>query len=271
MSENLSSKNLFHFTDKDILKSILKDGFYALYCKEQILSTVFNKNLAAQYIPMVSFCNIPLTMVKSHCSLYGSYGIGLTKQWALRNRINPVLYSYRNSALMKTYSASQKEYEELVKEGLNNKAQKVFINNFIKSVIYLKPLEGRNKKGKPTFFYDEKEWRYVPSLANMSNIMLSHRKIVAGDVDFRFPNREKVKIKINSVRQLNTRILHHGIRHFEAYRLKFDLNDIRFIILKNSREVPTMIKFLLKNINSKIKVDTLIPKIITLEQLKEDF
>ena len=133
MSENLSSKNLFHFTKKNVLENILKKGFYAMYSREEIFSTVLNRNHPPHYIPMVSFCNIPLTMVKNHCNLYGSYGIGLTKGWAVKNKINPVLYSYRDSSLMKTYCKSTKEYRDLEKvynalekSGIDDKAKKAF-------------------------------------------------------------------------------------------------------------------------------------------------
>lgn len=285
MSEKLSSKNLFHFTKKSVLENILKNKFYAMYCKEEIFSTVFNKKHPPHYIPMVSFCNIPLTMVKNHCKLYGSYGIGLTKRWALRNKINPVLYSYRNSAYMKTYNTNDKQFKLLEKYLEKNKfpatfktknryvvsPKKIFLDSFKKPLLFLKPIEGLNKRGEKAFFYDEKEWRYVPELFNMNNAMIAYRKVKKSD--FRYPNREKVRVPISSIKHLNQKILKHGIRHFQAYRLSFELSDIKFIILKNDKDIPDMIKFINKVFDGedKNKLKTLVSKILTLEQFKEDF
>ena len=66
-----------------------------------------------------------------------------------------------------------------------------------------------------------------------------------------------------------------GIRHFEAYKLDFEISDIKFILLKKDSDVPGMIKYInqvfrQKKGNEKI-LKTLVSKIFTLEQLRQDF
>ena len=81
----LSSDTLIHFTNsKEALKGILADNFKIKYCQETIKLHGVEEVL---HIPMVSFCDIPLSQIKNHISSYGNYGIGLSKKWALKKRL----------------------------------------------------------------------------------------------------------------------------------------------------------------------------------------
>ena len=278
MSENLSSKNLFHFTEENVVKSILQRGFYALYREEFVLSMVFNKHMKAQYIPMVCFCNIPLTMVKNHCEIYGSYGIGLNREWAIKNKINPVWYSYANSALMNKFNDSQKEYEQLVKAGIDPKAERAIINNFIQPLLYIKPLYGKSKKNTDTSFYDEKEWRFVPRLKHFNNTFIAHKTVQQGKLDFRYSKNPRNKIPIKSIGELNQNILQNKVQFIARYKLRFKKEDIKYIILKEKSEVPGMIDFIntmikkgVNPIKEEEEAKALSSKILTLEQIHEDF
>lgn len=83
----LSSSSIIHFTNKKAyLKGILENNFHISYCSETVTFGTQNWSFHA---PMVSFCDIPLSEVKNHIEKYGSYGIGLTKEWASRNGLNP--------------------------------------------------------------------------------------------------------------------------------------------------------------------------------------
>lgn len=75
----LSANTLIHFTrSKENLKKILEENFRIYNCRE---SVILGGKPSEFYVPMVSFCDLPLSEVKDHISKYGNYGIGMTKAW----------------------------------------------------------------------------------------------------------------------------------------------------------------------------------------------
>jgi hypothetical protein len=52
---------------------------------------------------MVSFCDIPLSQIGKHVKRYGSYGIGMSRQWVFRNALNPVLYFKETSLVARKF------------------------------------------------------------------------------------------------------------------------------------------------------------------------
>ena len=100
MSENISSKVLFHFTTSMVyLKSILKNGFFPHYCPEYRLDPDDKAEASKgcrplHAAPLVSFCDLPLSLIRNHLKEYGNYGIGLKKNWGLRNGVTPVMYTH---------------------------------------------------------------------------------------------------------------------------------------------------------------------------------
>lgn len=89
----LSSSNLYHFTrEKKFLKSILENGFYPRTSIENLSFLMHNYTRAFIGVPMVCFCDIPINLIEEHTNQYGRYGIGLSKEWGIRNGLNPVQY-----------------------------------------------------------------------------------------------------------------------------------------------------------------------------------
>lgn len=54
------------------------------------------------------------------------------------------------------------------------------------------------------------------------------------------------------------------------HRLNFSFEDITYIILQNNKQIPRFIKFLKNNFKD-FESDILSNKILTIQQLKEDF
>lgn len=89
--------HIFHYTNSfEILMKILRNGFAPSYCSEKI-------NDIEYFIPMVSFCNIPLKDVDNYMR-YGKYGIGMNLDWAVNNGISPVIYIHENTPFRELHS-----------------------------------------------------------------------------------------------------------------------------------------------------------------------
>lgn len=86
-----NTKSLFHYTrrKKDFI-GILKNGFSYTYCLEEWGNY-------KKAIPMICFCDIPLSRVNLHKRVYGSFAIALTKKSLcdnpeFQNILHPVWY-----------------------------------------------------------------------------------------------------------------------------------------------------------------------------------
>jgi hypothetical protein len=89
---NPKSNTLFHFAkSRETLKLILKSGFWPRYCLEDVGWLGYYSYEYVAY-PMVCFCDIALSRISENVGFYGEFGIGLTRQWAEANGLNPILY-----------------------------------------------------------------------------------------------------------------------------------------------------------------------------------
>ncbi len=99
----LSANSLFHFTRSiDHLIDILKNEFKPHFCLEDfnVLYQNPQKFKALEYaIPITCYCDIPLSQIAFHLSIYGDYGIGMSKSWGKKKGINPILYVYPGSLI----------------------------------------------------------------------------------------------------------------------------------------------------------------------------
>lgn len=84
------SSNLFHFTKSiNYLKEILREGFRPRYCIEDL--GYINIDFFA--FPMTCFCDIPISRISEHTAFYRDYGVGMTKEWGLKNHLVPLIYT----------------------------------------------------------------------------------------------------------------------------------------------------------------------------------
>lgn len=249
----LSANTLIHFThDKEALKKILIESFRVFYCKESI---VLDGNPTVFHVPMVSFCDIPLSEVKDHIAKYGHYGIGLTKAWGNKMGLNPVLYVASGSTLSASYRLAYNHFAR-GRGGPGDgdpdnwtREQKAVVD----VLRYIKNYEGNLVRKGGTIanyrFSDEREWRHVPSYEVECDM------VVGGDYYAVPENKAAVDAAVVDL------------------RLEFTANDIKYIIIDNDHEIREFVQHL-RSVKgpqySYDDVDRLTTRLLTREQILGD-
>ncbi len=268
-----------------IIDNITIKGFHPSYCKE----TFNDENLL---IPMVSFCNIPLREVENYM-YYGDYGIGFNIEWAIKNKISPVMYVHENSEAIKLSKNLEKDLRPLIVEGaLNSSIKNIALNqnginsnddlfytknslseirnNNIKIIQNLKPWKSilnfkieikLNDSVCDTFedieinSYNEREWRFVPEFeqSEFESIIKENN-----------PNYKKYTT--SEIKK----------PHFKnnKYKLSFELSDIKYIIVKEQNEVEKVVETLKKTFGVVDVNESMIKgkvQIVSKESLKTDY
>lgn len=192
---SINASSLFHFTKiKKSFKSILRNGLRYSYSFElipakitaninyptnpNIVETIYEKEKIGVAIPMISFCDIPITRASIHMKRYGKYMIGLDKkhltEW-YKSTINPVLYVHSDNlndafidlskVFADTYSYEIEQIISLSKKGKNLDSPELkdivttsSLRKFFILFFYglIKPIYNQ-QTGQ--CYYDEREWR----------------------------------------------------------------------------------------------------------------
>lgn len=247
----LSSDTFFHFTSSlENLKGILNHTFKPRYCLES--TNYLNRELEEEMAyPMVCFCDIPLSKLKTHMSQYGSYGIGLKRSWGFKNGFSPIIYTRRGSTTAKAYSNLIKIFKNhegsLLSDTLISK-------EFSSLLMHTKPFSGsmrRNNKNIRVRFYDEKEWRWIPDTSNSDSRNHLERE--------EYNNPELI-------REQNEHLANR-------FRLRFGPEDINYLILNSETEIDEFIHSLDRikdGFDSRTK-RKLTSRILTKERIVKDF
>lgn len=268
-----------------IIDNINLGGFYPSYCQEK-----FNKE--DLLIPMVSFCNIPIKDVENYM-YYGDYGIGFTMEWALKNKLSPVMYVHENSDFLELSKSIDKEmlevymhlyFKEFKDNILNPKDDQhdfsksffeisvVKLNQFnirikqftkewkneVEFKVQFSDIECQKSIPKTINSYNEREWRYVPNIEN---------------------NEFEKFINYEENSQINpkyTKMAKRKKPHItdDKYKLAFDLNDIKYIIVNKASEISTVMEILKSKYNEVDVIQNLTNgnlNIISREIIRSDF
>ncbi len=243
------SHTLFHFTKNiDIIKDILKNGFWPKYCLEHSRWYTLDKRDLYIAWPIICFCDIPLSRVDEHVNFYGNYGIGVSKEWAQSNGLSPVLYIRENS--LQHESLQQLCNENRIKPFYDK--SNLHINTLLG---HIKPIEGTmfiNNEFVSKEFYQENEWRY--SAIDSSKIGLLRPWLNANEyTDEAILSAENAKTKIHS-------------------SIKVSPCDIRYIFVKSDSDIPPLVNFIQTDLDMYPSHDIkiLLSRIISLETISRD-
>lgn len=252
--KSLYPEILFHFGKREALWSILQSTFRVSYAREKFIGEKKSREIG---VPMVSFCDLRLSEISTHMCKYGNYGIGLTKEWANKNGLNPVLYISKHSpftdglisGLDKVHNHIRNNSMHGVPASINTDYLNIYnVYRYVKN--YEAPLHKKGYKKIEKYRYaDEREWRYVPALDNASL------------PPFVPVNRIKTT---KQKRELNESISH--------VTLSFEPEDIRYLIVERDNEISDLIHHL-ESVKGRFPpeiLNRLKSRILTLEQIESD-
>lgn len=254
-SPTISSNTLFHFTDGENLISILKEGFKPHLCMQDLNffltdePTEEDEEELQHAIPMICFCDIPLSQSKNHLSTYGNYGIGLNKDWGKRNSISPVLYAYKNSKITSVIQQIliNSCNDELSYDELSYDLYWIFCFTKAYEEKLRKEKEGRFSD-EIIRFYDEREWRYVPPIKDLHEYTL-HKSEFHEE-----PLRRNIQDRLDKM------------------PLNFEASDIKYLIVSSEEEIIHIIDEIEKMDRfDKNDKKLLYSRIISAKHINEDF
>jgi hypothetical protein len=107
---------------------------------------------------MVCFCDLPLSLIKKHLKEYGSFGIGLSKAWGMRNGLAPVIYTHAKAETRRQLTRLTQRAGESGDDAFGRDLR--LLSAYTK--LHTGPAWRKGRVQPQVTFYDEREWRYVP-------------------------------------------------------------------------------------------------------------
>ncbi len=201
---------IIHFTNNfSKIESILSSKAVHLTYSSEIFQ-LGNQRISSAAHPIVCFSEYSLEELENKTITYGAYGLVLSKDWAEKKELHPVLYVDKNPIVAKSLAVllrARRNKEKALPPDL--RLQIMTLKCFTKNII------GYNSYfDKHGFnFREEKEWRFVPQKNQIGNGLISQ-------------NLNKFLSKKNFY---NDKLL--------DYPLRFDLSDIKYIFVSNQNEI----------------------------------
>lgn len=246
------SETLFHFTKSaDTLQQILRSGFWPRYCLEDIEWLREDpSDSSVMSFPLVCFCDIPLSRIDEHVLFYGEYGIGMTKDWALRNGLNPVHYVSQSSPFVETFKSLGQLATKLQDRGGENDAE--LLRKACAMAMYMKPLVGTMSIGATPVtkdFYQESEWRYVAR---------------HDEIEF-FLNQDQHSDQ-SKLKEANEKTR-------KNCSLRFTPSDIRYLFVRQDADIPALINFIQVELDQYAAADLkiLMSRVTSIENVARDW
>lgn len=298
-----SANSIFHFMKKCeyLIASLNNKALFPRYCIEDVgyLNICIDKKRIERIAVLQKcFCDIPFHKLMDRCDirvdfaedvkvtdeerreiyemnthpdLYGQFAIAFSKQWGERNNLQPVQYINEESEYAQRFSMTFSQMAQV------NDLPDDYADEEISRLAFMKPLRGIMERmvtlttGKQVNFrirknfHDEQEWRYIPSTEILGKLHLSPVIVNSSIID----NRKLLDgINKNLVNE-----------KYSPIWLKFDFDDIRYILVRDNQTRLEIIQTILRLPDSKFSEaadidsmkDILISKILVLEEIKKDW
>lgn len=285
---NSHTSALFHYTrSQNIIIGILKDGLKFSYCKEK-----FSADLCFG-IPMISFCDIPISNSFEHSSKYGRYSIALSKENLMskyKGALNPVNYFTSLSSVeaafrLKDEAISSKQKLEDISR---NSEGKEFSFNLGERIYKGKGLGPEHIQYVMQLFFNSINYRHYATQA--IGFMKAYQSKYNGrnqvnydECEWRMVLPENTKVDGCLCKWFWSESEYDNWRNgredkfINGLSLLFTVEDIEYIIVPTKDLIPNFIKRLINleslcghELNNRERY-TLVSKVISLEQIKQDF
>lgn len=254
---NLYPDILFHFTrNESNLYEILNHTFKVSYAREKIIGPTQTKEFA---VPMVSFCDLKLSELKRFTEQYGTFGIGLTKSWAARMGLTPIMYVSKESEVADKLITGIKTYFNHIDRIDDQKSLNDLTTSYhsiLNILRFIKNYEADLYRHGVLFqenyrFANEREWRHVPSI----------------DLDF---IDVPPFVDIDKIRGDAKKLMYNN--KIDYLRLSFQPDDIKYLIVESEAHIDGLIRHLpiAKAGFDAQTVKRLASRILTVEQIKTD-
>ena len=170
------------------------------------------KKISSAAHPMVCFCQHNFDELNIKTITYGRYGIAFSTEWALKNRISPVIYVDGNSLAAKGLATLLKARQNKMREEL----PKYLRLPIMEIKCFTKNVRGYNSylKKEGFDFKNENEWRYVPRKSDIDGCLISQ----------------------NQSTYLKNRDRHN--KKLLPFPFKFKMPDIEMIFVAKNEEIP---------------------------------
>ncbi len=157
----ISSTTLFNFTES--YEYLINNLEYGIFCKNTYEKLPLKD--CGYSAPLVSFCDIPLSLIKEHLEWYGNFGIGINRTYARSLRVHPVWY----------ITSENLHIKNLLKSGTITEQDRKNLFPFLKQ--YMGYQYNLNNEYKRKRLYNEREWRYISDFDKV-NLFLNKKRTV---------------------------------------------------------------------------------------------
>ncbi|WP_105617535.1 abortive infection system antitoxin AbiGi family protein [Vallitalea okinawensis] len=230
----ISAGSVFHFTDSfEKLRDIIENNCFKPRC---VIEKRKQEEIA---IPMVCFCDLPLSQMGEHIKKYGNYGVGLRKEWAAKQSISPVMYEAINP--------SKENAFDVVLKKANNIGDETLLERMKYFSWYIKSYDGYDTTKDFVQFYNEREWRYIPPYEALCEASY-------------FPS-----IFSKNLKEIQSQFNHNQSKNFN---LTFQLEDITYFFISYEWELESLASIMTLDKDQEM---SLLSRVIWTKDLLEDF